>query len=65
MFECFILLEFVEGTARITEARLSRERSEGKIIDFQRIRDSGYKVVSKISLSSRENKVRCCNTVIL
>ncbi len=49
--------EFLEGTARITEARLNRERSEGKIIDYQRVKDSGYRVISNISFSSRENKV--------
>ena len=49
--------EFVEGTARITEARLNRERSEGNIIDYQRIKDSGYKVIQRDAFNSREHKV--------
>ena len=49
--------ELVEGTARITEARLKREVGEGKIIDFWR-REGGYAVIRLDALNERENKVR-------
>lgn len=47
----------VEGTARITEARLKREVGEGKIIDFWRM-DGGYSVIRLEALYERENKVQ-------
>jgi len=47
----------VEGTARITEARLKREVGEGKIIDF-RCTEEGYEVIRLEALNAKENKVR-------
>ena len=49
--------DFVEGTARIYEARLHRDQSEGKIIDYKRIADSGYHVISKDAITSKDTKV--------
>ena len=50
-------LQVVEGTARITEARLKREVGEGKIIDF-RCTEEGYEVIRLEPLNVKENKVR-------
>ena len=50
-------LQVVEGTARITEARLKREVGEGKIIDF-RCTEEGYEVIRLGALNVKENKVR-------
>jgi len=47
----------VEGTARITEARLKREVGEGKIIDF-RCTEEGYEVIRLEALNAKENKVK-------
>ena len=47
----------VEGMARITEARLRREVSEGKIVDFRRS-DGGFDVIRKESMNRQETKVR-------
>ena len=49
--------ELVESTARITEARLNREQSEGKIIDYQRVGDCGYRVISYDAINCKEAKV--------
>ena len=49
--------ELVEGTARITEARLNREQSEGKIIDYWRDGDSGYRLISYDAINCKEAKV--------
>ena len=49
--------EFIEGTARITEARLNREQSEGRIIYYNRVGDSGFRVVPKGAFTSWEHKV--------
>ena len=46
----------VEGVARITEARLKREVSEGKIIDFQRS-EVGFDVIRAEAMNSKQNKV--------
>lgn len=48
--------EFIEGTARITEARLNREQSEGRIIYYNRVGDSGFRVVPKGAFTSWEHK---------
>ena len=50
------ILELVEGTARIIEARLKREVAEGKIVEFWRT-DKGYEVIRLEALNGRENKV--------
>ena len=55
-------LQVVEGTARITEARLKREVGEGKIIDF-RCTEEGYEVIRLEALNVKENKVRCLLTI--
>lgn len=47
----------MEGTARIYEARLHREESAGKIIDYKRIADSGYQVLSREAITSKDTKV--------
>ena len=46
----------MEGTARITEARLKREVGEGNIIDFRRVED-GYEVIRLDAINGKENKV--------
>ena len=43
--------------ARITEARLRREVSEGKIVDFRRS-DGGFDVIRKEAMNRQETKVR-------
>ena len=45
----------VEGVARITEARLKREVSEGKIIDFRRS-EVGFDVIRIEAMNSKQNK---------
>ena len=47
----------MEGVARITEARLRRDVSEGRIVDFQRS-DGGFEVVRREALNGHESKVR-------
>ena len=57
-----ILLEILEGTARITEARLNREQSEGKILAYERVKDFGYKVISYEAINCKEAKVLTNNS---
>ena len=52
-----IHLEILESTARITEARLNREQSEGKIIHYQRLQDLGYRVITSDAITCKEAKV--------
>jgi len=42
--------------ARITEARLRRDVSEGKIVDFQRS-NGGFEVIRREALNGHESKV--------
>ena len=51
------ILEMLEGTARITEARLNREQSEGKILAYERVKDLGYKVIPHEAINCKEAKV--------
>lgn len=55
LFHC--PLDIVEGMARITEARLRRDVSEGKIVDFQRS-NGGFEVIRREALNGHESKVR-------
>uniref|UniRef100_A0A1X7SGD2 Uncharacterized protein n=1 Tax=Amphimedon queenslandica TaxID=400682 RepID=A0A1X7SGD2_AMPQE len=48
--------EFVEGTARITEARLHREQSEGRIIHYERHGDTGFAVIPREAFTSDNSK---------
>ena len=54
---CFPCTEFLEGIARIQEARYNREQSEGKIIDYHRVGDSGYRVIMREAVTTRKAKV--------
>lgn len=47
---CLALTEAVDGVARLTEARLRREVSEGKLLDFRRV-DSGFEVIKLAAIS--------------
>jgi len=49
----------VEGMARITEARLRRDVSEGKIVDFQRS-NVGFEVIRREALNGHESKGKHC-----
>ena len=49
--------EFVEGTARIIEARLHREQSEGRIIHYERHGDTGFAVIPREAFTSDSSKV--------
>ena len=51
-----LTLDTVEGVARVTEARLKREVSEGKIIDFRRS-EVGFDVIRMEAMNSKQNKV--------
>ena len=60
----FKIIEFVEGTARINEARLHREQSEGRIIHYERHGDTGFAVIRKEAFTVRDFKVvivKCSN----
>lgn len=50
-----VLAEVVDGMARITEVRLRRELSEGKLLDFRQV-DSGFEVIKLVAI--RKVKVR-------
>ena len=49
--------EFLKGIARIQEARYNREQSEGKIIDYHRVGDSGYRVIMREAITTHKAKV--------
>ncbi len=51
-----MLSDRIEGAVRLTEARLRRELTEGKIIDFIRT-DGGFEVIRLDAIKSRRNKV--------
>lgn len=53
----FLFVEFVEGTARITEARLHREQSEGRIIHYERHGDTGFAVIPRAAFTSDNSRV--------
>ena len=52
-----ISIEFVDGTARITEARLHRDQSEGRIVHYERHGDSGFSVIPREAFISVDTKV--------
>ena len=43
--------------ARLTEARLSRELAEGKVIDFRRT-ETGFEVIRISAITDTKHKVR-------
>ena len=47
----------VEGVVRLTEARLRRDLSEGKIVDFRRSDSGGFEVVRVEAITGPKNKV--------
>ena len=57
--------ELIEGTARITEARLKREVADrnSKIVDFWRT-ERGYEVIRLEALTGRENKVYTTSIIL-
>lgn len=48
--------DHVEGVARLTEARLRRDVTEGKIVDFRHI-EGGFEVVRVEAITQTQNKV--------
>ena len=46
----------MEEVARVTEARLKRDVSEGKIVDFWRTED-GFEFIRTDAISTKESKV--------
>ena len=56
---CFIFLlatALVSNAGRLTEARLGRELSEKKIIDFS-CRDGGFEILKLVSITTPPSKV--------
>lgn len=53
----FPLPDHIEGVSRLTEARLRRDVTEGKIVDFRHV-EGGFEVVRMEAVTQTENKVR-------
>jgi len=49
---------YIGNTGRVTEARLGRELSEKKIIDFT-LRESGFDIIKLSSITKPPSKVWC------
>ncbi len=50
------LADHIEGVVRLTEARLRRDLSEGRIVDFRHI-DGGFEVVRVEAITQTKFKV--------
>ena len=55
-YDCLLSSDFVEGAVRLTEARLRREVTEGKIVDFRRV-EGGFEIMRVEAVSGAKNKV--------
>ncbi len=59
---CFPPVEYVQGVARLTEARLSRDMAEGRVIDFRRSESTGFEVIRTTAITETRHKVMYVRT---